>query len=164
MFCPCYHSISHRAQQKQEIVNLSLTYQSINEDSFSSLKSLSRIHYHHCRVPNVFSTIVSSFLVVWQAKTSHSSFPSSLNPQMILIFEWKESVRGVHHFPVKEGSVLSAPLSCINHTPTVAAVFILMKERDINCWHSQNWWTVFLWHISLPIVMESFIFVISTPS
>lgn len=49
MLFPCRHSTSHRAQQKQGLVNLSLTCHSIDEGSFSSLKSWSRVHCHHCR-------------------------------------------------------------------------------------------------------------------
>ena len=53
------------------------------------------------------------------------------------MFEWRESVTGVaHHFPSQEGSVQGALLGCINHTPTIAATFGLMREREINCWQT----------------------------
>lgn len=55
----------------------------------------------------------------------------------MLRFEWRESVTGVaHHFPSQEGSVQGALLGCINHAPTIAATFGLMRERERNCWQT----------------------------
>lgn len=75
------------------------------------------------------------FIICLTSKDQTLPFPSSLSRQTILMLEWKEHVTGVvHHFPSKEGCVQDALLSSINHTLTVAAMFSLMREREINCW------------------------------
>lgn len=51
---------------------------------------------------------------------------------------WVEGVchRRCSSFSFTKRSVQGALLGCINHTPTIAATFGLMREREINCWQT----------------------------
>ena len=51
---------------------------------------------------------------------------------------WVEDIchRCCSSFSFAKRSVQGALLGCINHTPTIAATFGLMREREINCWQT----------------------------